>query len=228
MKSLADAVFPAEVFSLPLFHGISETGRTALVSSGWLRTCSFEKNQTIYHMGDRVSELGIVLSGSVFVENTDLWGNRSILSKITPGQVFAETYAFCREPMMVNVTAAEASTVLFFNLRNLDQTADGDDAWLSQLRSNMLRISMQKNLTLSNRIFCTTPKTIRERVLVYLAAQSAKTGAEHLYDPLSTAQASPSYLNLDRSALSKELGKMQKEGILEFHKNKFTLRHPSL
>lgn len=128
MKSLADAVFPAEMFSLPLFRGISETGRAALVSSGWLRTCSFEKNQTIYHMGDRVSELGIVLSGSVFVENTDLWGNRSILSKITPGQVFAETYAFCREPMMVNVTAAEASTVLFFNLRNLDKTADGDDA----------------------------------------------------------------------------------------------------
>ena len=193
MKSLADAVFPAEVFSLPLFHGISETGRTALVSSGWLRTCSFEKNQTIYHMGDRVSELGIVLSGSVFVENTDLWGNRSILSKITPGQVFAETYAFCREPMMVNVTAAEASTVLFFNLRNLDQTADGDDAWLSQLRSNMLRISMQKNLTIP-------------------------------FDRQGLAD----YLNLDRSALSKELGKMQKEGILEFHKNKFTLRHPSL
>ena len=227
MKSLADAVFPAEVFSLPLFHGISETGRTALVSSGWLRTCSFEKNQTIYHMGDRVSELGIVLSGSVFVENTDLWGNRSILSKITPGQVFAETYAFCREPMMVNVTAAEASTVLFFNLRNLDQTADGDDAWLSQLRSNMLRISMQKNLTLSNRIFCTTPKTIRERVLVYLAAQSTKTGADTFTIPFDR-QGLADYLNLDRSALSKELGKMQKEGILEFHKNKFTLRHPSL
>lgn len=121
---------------------------------------------------------------------------------------------------MVNVTAAEASTVLFFNLRNLDQTADGDDAWLSQLRSNMLRISMQKNLTLSNRIFCTTPKTIRERVLVYLAAQSAKTGADHLYESPSTAGLAD-YLNLDRSALSKELGKMQKEGILEFHKNKF-------
>ena len=170
---------------------------------------------------------GIVLSGSVFVENTDLWGNRSILSKITPGQVFAETYAFCREPMMVNVTAAEASTVLFFNLQNLDQTADGDDAWLSQLRSNMLRISMQKNLTLSNRIFCTTPKTIRERVLVYLAAQSAKTGADTFTIPFDR-QGLADYLNLDRSALSKELGKMQKEGILEFHKNKFTLRHPSL
>ena len=122
---------------------------------------------------------------------------------------------------MVNVTAAEASTVLFFNLRNLDQTADGDDAWLSQLRS------MQKNLTLSNRIFCTTPKTIRERVLVYLAAQSAKTGADTFTIPFDR-QGLADYLNLDRSALSKELGKMQKEGILEFHKNKFTLRHPSL
>lgn len=227
MKSLADQPFPEKVFSLPLFRGISESGRAALVSSGCLRTCSFEKNQTIYHMGDRVSELGIVLSGSVFVENTDLWGNRSILSKITSGQVFAETYAFCREPMMVNVTAAEASTVLFFDLRKLDQTTDDDASWQSQLRNNMLRISMQKNLILSNRIFCTTPKTIRERVLVYLSAQSAKTGTDTFTIPFDR-QGLADYLNLDRSALSKELGKMKKEGILEFHKNKFTLRHPSL
>ena len=128
---------------------------------------------------------------------------------------------------MVNVTAAEASTVLFFNLRNLDQTADGDDAWQSQLRSNMLRISMQKNLTLSNRIFCTTPKTIRARVLVYLTAQSANTSAATFTLPFDR-QGLAAYLNLARSALSKELGKMQKEGILEFHKNKFTLSHPSL
>ena len=235
MKSLADAVFPAEVFSLPLFHGISETGRAALVSSGWLRTCSFEKNQTIYHMGDRVSELGIVLSGSVFVENTDLWGNRSILSKITPGQVFAETYAFCREPMMVNVTAGGASTVLLFHLgRSGSFKSIAATILMKRERrmqqigtKNMLRISMQKNLTLSNRIFCTTPKTIRERVLVYLSAQSAKTGADTFTIPFDR-QGLADYLNLDRSALSKELGKMQKEGILEFHKNKFTLRHPSL
>ena len=88
-------------------------------------------------------------------------------------------------------------------LRNLDQTADGDDAWLSQLRSNMLRISMQKNLTLSNRIFCTTPKTIRERVLVYLAAQSAKTSADTFTIPFDR-QGLADYLNLDRSALSKD------------------------
>lgn len=215
------------LFSMPLFQGLSEEGQAALSESGCLRTGCFTKSQTIYHLGDRVHELGIVLSGSVFIENTDLWGNRSILSKITPGQVFAETYAFCREPMMVNVTAAEASTILFFNLRTLEQTTAADAAWQTQLRSNMLRISMQKNLILSNRIFCTTPKTIRERVLVYLSAQAAKAGSDTVTIPFDR-QGLADYLNLDRSALSKELGKMQKEGILKFHKNKFTLRHPSL
>ena len=227
MKSLADQPFQEKMFSLQLFRGISEKGQEALLANDSLRTGFFEKNQTIYHMGSRVHELGIVLSGGVFIENTDLWGNRSILSKITPGQVFAETYAFCREPMMVNVTAAEASMILFFDLRTIEQTTNANASWQIPLLNNMLRISMQKNLTLSNRIFCTTPKTIRERLLVYLSAQAAKEGTDTVTIPFDR-QGLADYLNLDRSALSKELGKMQKEGILAFHKNKFTLRHPSL
>ena len=59
-------------------------------------------------MGDRVSELGLVLSGSVLIENDDLWGNRSILDRIGPGQIFAETYACVPgEKLLVTVTAAE-------------------------------------------------------------------------------------------------------------------------
>ena len=128
---------------------------------------------------------------------------------------------------MVNVTAAEASTVLLFNLRNLDQTADGDDAWLSQLRSNMLRISMQKNLTLSNPHFLHYTKDDPRARAGLPRRAVCQNQRRHLYDPLRPPGLAD-YLNLDRSALSKELGKMQKEGILEFHKNKFTLRHPSL
>ena len=33
-------------------------------------------------------------------------------------------------------------------------------------------------------------------------------------------------MNLDRSALSKELGKMRDEGLLEFRKNHFRLHQP--
>ena len=53
----------------------------------------FEKNEVIFHAGEMIREIGIVESGSVLIESNDLWGNCSILSKIMPGQMFAESYA---------------------------------------------------------------------------------------------------------------------------------------
>ena len=78
---------------------------------------------------------------------------------------------------------------------------------------------------LSHRIFCTSPKTIRERVLIYLSSQSGKAGSLTFQIPFDRQQLAD-YLNLDRSALSKELGKMKKDGLLDYHKNTFTLLQP--
>ena len=87
-------------------------------------------------------------------------------------------------------------------------------------------ISANPNVTaktaLSQRIFCTTPKTIRGRLLVYLSNQAAKAGSNYFKIPFDR-QGLADYLNVDRSALSKELGKMRDEGILTTRKNAFTL-----
>ena len=60
-----------------------------------------------------------MLTGSVTTERDDIFGNRSVLDKVGPGQVFAETYAHCvpNELMLVNVAAAENCTVLFLKRR---------------------------------------------------------------------------------------------------------------
>ena len=213
-------------FDLPLFRGISLEEQDLIKNSGCIRQKQFDKNETIFHMGDQIRELGIVLSGSVTIENTDLWGNRSILSSIGPGQIFAETYALCREPMLVSAVAAEPSEILFFHLEALLDPSSSAAAWPAGLTRNLLFLSARKNLTLSGRIFCTTPKTIRERLLVYLSEQSAKAGSTSFHIPFDRQELAD-YLNLDRSALSKELGRMKKEGILEFHKNHFILHHIS-
>ena len=94
---------------------------------------------------------------------------------------------------------------------------DGDT-----ILNNLLHISIQKNLTLSNRIFCTSPKTIRERLLIYLSNESRKAGSQEFVIPFDRQQLAD-YLNVDRSALSKELGKMRDEGLIEFRKNAFHL-----
>lgn len=183
----------------------------------------FEKGGVIFRTGDIIHEIGIVQAGSVNIENTDLWGSRSILSNVGRGQVFGETYAMCGEPMMVDAVAAENSEILFLRL---DILMDENQPWYGRIMSNMLRVSVQKNLELSSRIFFTTPKTIRGRLLAYLSAMSVKCGSTTFQVPFDRQQMAD-YLNLDRSALSKELGKMRDEGLIEFYKNTFRLNADS-
>lgn len=180
----------------------------------------------ILSAGCTTHEIGLVLSGSVNIENLDLWGSKSILSNVGAGQVFGETYAFSRETLMVDAVAAQQTDILFWNLDILVHTPHPASTWQPKFIRNLLQISLRKNLALSQRIFCTTPKTIRGRLLVYLSNQAAKAGSNHFKIPFDR-QGLADYLNVDRSALSKELGKMRDEGILTTRKNEFTLHGES-
>ena len=208
--------------SLPLFQGLTAPTLTAMREHGALRARTFEKGAVIFHTGDVVHELGIVLSGRVQIENIDLWGSRSILSSIGPGETFAETYAFCRAPLMVDAVSARESEVLFLDLDAVQDCPICSGQWAGTIQSNLLKVFARKNLTLSQRIFCTSAKTIRGRLLTYLSVQAVQHGSSSFEIPFNRQQLAD-YLNLDRSALSKELGKMRQEGLLEFQKNRFTL-----
>ncbi len=176
----------------------------------------------IFSAGSIVHETGIVLSGNVNIENNDLWGNKSILSNVPTGQVFAETYAFSHEPMMVDAVAAEDCTILFLDFNMLMDNPLENRIWQNKLLRNMLNVSVQKNLALSSRIFCTSSKTIRGRLLTYLSSQSMKAGSATFDIPFNRQQLAD-YLNTDRSALSNELVKMRDDGLIEFYKNTFRL-----
>lgn len=208
--------------SSPVFRGITPEEMQEIQNGSYARAVHYAKNEPVFYTGDVVTELGIVQNGNVHIETIDFWGNKSILSSIAKGQVFAETYAYCGEPLMVDVTATKDTDILFISMNLLKDTKNAGKSWHIKLMNNMLFISLQKNLTLSGRIFCTTPKTIRGRLLTYLSQQAAKNDSARFQIPFNRQQMAD-YLNLDRSALSKELGRMREEGILDFHKNEFRL-----
>lgn len=213
-----------EKIELPLFKGLRPQDIAQMEHCRCLRQKHFARRETIFRAGETVHEIGMVLSGSVHIESVDLWGNKSILSQAGPGQAFAETYAFCAEPLMVDAVAAEDCEVLFLDVAALSCTR-AEHRWQEQLLRNLLQVSMHKNLTLSRRIFCTTPKTVRGRLLTYLSGQAVRAGSTTFAVPFNRQQLAD-YLNLDRSALSKEMGKMREEGLIDFDKNHFTLLQP--
>ena len=211
-----------EITSLPLFKGISPAEYGEMMAPGRVRTADFEKGETVFHAGDATGEFCVLLFGEVHVESIDLWGNRVILHSIPAGHVFAETYALCGVPMMVHVTAAQNSRVLFIRLEALLADENRQCSWYPTLLRNLTLLFARKNLAWSDRVFCLSAKSVRSRVMLYLSARAAEQGSTEFSIPFDRQQLAD-YLNVERTALSKELGRMRSEGILSFHKNRFWL-----
>ena len=128
-----------------LFQGTRPEDAEAMLKCLEAREKQFQKDETIYYVGDRVSELGLVLSGSVLIENDDLWGNRSILDRIGPGQIFAETYACVPgEKLLVTVTAAEKTEVLFLNVGKILRVCTNACSFHARLIRNLLTLSARE------------------------------------------------------------------------------------
>ncbi len=51
------------------------------------------KVRSIFHAGDVIHIIGLVLTGAVQIESDDLWGNTSVMESVGPGFAFAESYA---------------------------------------------------------------------------------------------------------------------------------------
>ncbi|MDY3618783.1 Crp/Fnr family transcriptional regulator [Agathobaculum sp.] len=206
-----------------LFHGASAEEVESMLNCLCAVSRRFAKGAEIFRAGEVVSSMGLVLSGALHIENNDLWGNKSIINRIPAGHIFAETYACIPgEPLMVNVSAAEPCEVLFLSPARLLKTCPSACPHHMRLIQNLLAVTAQKNLALSRRILHTTPKTIRKRLTSYLAYEAARRGSVSFSIPFDRQQLAD-YLSVDRSALSNELSKMQRDGLLRVRKNEFVL-----
>lgn len=209
-----------------LFCGCSEEDVRNMAEYLGFRTIAYKKGSIIYQEGTSVTDIGLVLSGRVQIGHNDFWGNQSILSIVPAGGVFAEAYACIPgERLMIQVTANEPCEILFINVPKLF-TPCAAGSIQHKLMQNLITISAQKNLQLSRRSLHTSPKTIRERLLSYFSQLMAEQGSQNIELPFDRQQLAD-YLNLDRSALSKELGKMKKDGLIDYRKNRFSIKKTS-
>ena len=184
------------------------------------KEAAYKKGSVVLRAGEATDRMGMVLAGRVTVESVDVWGNRTILALLGEGQFFAEAYALIPDAvLLVDVWAVEDSRILFLCPGGVERT---DAPWAARLFRNLLTISARKNLALSGRSFHTAPKTARGRIMAYLNTVSLQTHSRTFTIPFDRQQMAD-YLNLDRTALSRELGNMRDEGLIAFRKNRFEI-----
>ena len=207
-----------------IFRGMTENEIIEALKGLNAITKRYEKGSTILCAGSTTGSMGLVIDGSVTIENNDIWGNRTILGYVGKNDFFAETYGFLsHEPMLVDVFANEDCRIVFLAIAILRSDTLKNEVWASKIVSNLLVISTQKNLALSGRSFHISHKTVRARVMSYLNSESIRKGKMAFNIPFNRQQMAD-YLNLDRTALSKELGRMKREGLIDFNKSHFQIK----
>ena len=216
--------FLSVIRSSPLFSGISEQELTAMLACLDTKTERFPKEAFVLRAGDTAESVGLVLLGSVLVIQEDIWGNRNLLSRAGPGQTFAAAYA-CAPGSVLNVSiiAETPVTVLLLNIKRVLNMCPFACAHHSRIIRNLLGELAEKNLRFGEKLTHMGQRTMRGKLLSYLSAEAQRLGRYEFDIPFSRQQLAD-YLAVERSGLSLELGKMRREGLLDFQKNHFVLK----
>ncbi|MDP0507136.1 MAG: Crp/Fnr family transcriptional regulator [Fusobacterium sp. JB019] len=184
---------------------------------------TFEKNNLVYELGKPIDRIGLVISGNANVIKEDFWGNRTILTQLNSGNIFGEVMNFQKNKNPnINVEISKKSEILFFDFKKIFDSKEILESYNKKLILNMFSIVTKKSILLTEKIEHITKKSVREKIFSYLSTCAFKYESNSFKINFNRQELAD-YLSIERTALSRELSKMQEENLINFKNNQFTL-----
>lgn len=208
---------------LPLFDGISEEDLPSMLKCMGSYQKKYQKDEIIFLESNEVRNVGIILSGIVHMVKEDTEGYHTILVTMQKGELFGESFS-CGSHLdsRVSFLAAGPCIVLFLPFYKVIHSCKMSCIFHHRLIENMLRLIGDKNVQLMKKIEIISKKTLRGKIMAYLQNQSLEQNSREFTIPLGRLELAE-YLCADRSALTRELSRMKKEGLIWYEKNKIQL-----
>ncbi len=205
-----------------LFRNLSDEEICSVIETMSPRKASYAKRAIVARDGDELSQIGIILRGSIHLAHIDENGNSNLMDVLLPGDSLGEINAIGRYRLHVTITAAAPTEILFLSvdqlLRKNILTAPTQIRFLQNLTLSVARNAQRLTRKLEDNI----RRSTRERLQDYLSAQFHKANSRTFVIPLNRQELAD-FLFVDRSAMSNELCKMRDEGLLRFEKSRFEL-----
>ena len=207
--------------SLPLFQSMdTDRIRRIILLSGCFEK-DYKKGNYIYFEQELIENMGLILKGHVYMTKENVWGEKTILVRMGKGELFGENFA-CSHSSTASVTfyAPEPATVLFIPYRRLLSCA-GEKEVLPFIE-NLISMMTDKAQKLMQKSSIISQKTLRDKISCFLSAEAEKQGSLSFTIPYSREDLAD-YLCANRSALSRELAAMEKDGLIRVHWRDFEL-----
>lgn len=207
-----------------LFAGISPGVLAVMFDCLQPRLSTHPKNSFITVEGEPFSGLGILLAGEAAVVKENVAGTRSVLTILEPGDMFGEMIAFsARTAWPASVFAQSECSVVFLPPQKITGTCPQACEGHHQLVRNMLLIVSEKALMLNRKVEYLTIKSMRSKIATYLLEQHKLQGKKTFILPFKRNDMAD-FLNVSRTALSRELGRMRDEGLIDFFRSSVKLQ----
>lgn len=191
-----------------LFDGIPEDKYKNVLNCLNAQLKTYAKDAVILHIGEQQGRPGVVVSGTLRLALYSEDGNLLTIDRLSAGQIFGETLACAnKQESPVQIDALSDAEVLYLSFDPLLLEQGASCPHKMQVTANLLREMGQGDLV---RILA--QNRLRNKLKLYL--QSLAIGPEGDLCLNMGRSELAEYLCVDRSALSRELSRMQKEGIL--------------
>ncbi len=203
-----------------LFNGLTPKEISEFLQCIKAKTISLKKGEELFFQGEKLNKVALVISGMLSVIRIDYWGRRDILSTVTPNNIFGAGYAYSSNAELpVSVEANCDTEILLLDSSLLITPCQKACLVHQKVQVNLIKILAKRNVILLEKIQNLSHRTTREKILSLISYYAENSIATLPYNRQEMAD----YLCIDRASLSRELSKLQKEKILKFKKNKFTL-----
>lgn len=207
-----------------IFEGITENDLKAFTYCFKTKVLTFEKNSVVLNEGEPLENVFLILGGHLRSILTDYFGNTSIIADHFSGDVVGIEEAFGSiETANYTLIALEDTEILQMNKHRVVKPCENQCPRHITLQNNLVKIVCRRNLDLLEKFNHITKHSTREKVLAYLMSVSKKNNSSYFDIPFNRQELAD-YLSVERSALSFELSKMKKDGIIDFTKNHFRLK----
>lgn len=207
----------------PLFAHISSEDILRALDLLSAKIIRAEKDAIILHQGMPAKVFGLVLEGCAQVIASDSGGNHTLVTTLHESDLFAEAFAFSGIlALPVSVVAAPECTALLLDHSRMHMHRQSEFPAHPILIANLLRIISSKNLQLNQKITVLSQRSTRDKLMAYLRLQQQRSGSSRFTIPLDRQELAD-YLCVERSAMSSEIGKMKKAGLIACRKNEFEI-----
>ncbi|MBR1456363.1 MAG: Crp/Fnr family transcriptional regulator [Oscillospiraceae bacterium] len=174
---------------------------------------------------DAVENVGLLLSGMVHMLKEDSHGHKIMLAYLEPGDILGETFALKPEKnSYVSYYAARDAQILFLSLKHIREPCRKNCSFHGRLVQNLLQMIGERNQQLIERIEVAAKVSLRDKILSYLSILADKQGQKYITIPLNRTEMA-SYLQSNRSAMSRELMAMKADGLIDYDGRTFLLKN---